>query len=590
MELHQRVKQLSFIKSLSSNVDIFPSKTMANKNHLGFFLVSALYLLITFLTFNQIEEDAFIYFRLAENIASGHGYVFNQIGERIESGSGPIWLFLLVLMAKLPINMVVSVKFLGILFALLSLKLMMEISKLSIRNEFRIFPALLLSISIPFYSWAQRGLESPLYIFSLLLFCFMLLDQKFREKSWIAAILVLLCRPEAFFLLIFMLVLLAVFGKNEFPIKKNLMVVIGVEIIVTLIRFAYFQDFLPQPFYHKMRTTVGFDPLILFAKENYLMFLIVPAMVGWFKNRGQQNLFEFDKVVLAIFIPTFVWSIFGEDIIKPYNRHLLPALPFFYLWSLYHISRLAIKGTFIRLLQAGLICLAILTLFFASSVVNFSYLDLNPVKKSLPLFLNQPVTYLLDTYNLISSGEDSEKTILPTFGADDQPGRNFQATTGKFLAQNYPQGTTFVYSQMGQTPWYAGNDISFTDSLGLTSRKIGYAMFNKKASESIALSVYEFLFSKVLCFFHLNKHPFIERHKHDTDIIFESRPDVIILHEFILMNKTSSDSRLMVDKRFEDNYKEKFVINNFVRLFERKDFRHLQPLAVPEGASVVAVE
>jgi arabinofuranosyltransferase len=41
-----------------------------------------------------IEEDAFIVFKVAENLANGYGYVFNK-GERIEVCSTLTWLYLL---------------------------------------------------------------------------------------------------------------------------------------------------------------------------------------------------------------------------------------------------------------------------------------------------------------------------------------------------------------------------------------------------------------------------------------------------------------------------------------------------------------
>ena len=48
------------------------------------------------LGWNQIEEDAFIYLRAAENIADGYGYVFNRGGEPVETGSSFAWQMLLV--------------------------------------------------------------------------------------------------------------------------------------------------------------------------------------------------------------------------------------------------------------------------------------------------------------------------------------------------------------------------------------------------------------------------------------------------------------------------------------------------------------
>ena len=66
----------SAFKSLGERRDVIP-----------LCFVLGVYLLLVFLGFNQIEEDTFIYLRVAENIADGHGYVFNRGYETIEVGS-----------------------------------------------------------------------------------------------------------------------------------------------------------------------------------------------------------------------------------------------------------------------------------------------------------------------------------------------------------------------------------------------------------------------------------------------------------------------------------------------------------------------
>ena len=53
----------------------------------AFVAVCNVYLFLTLLTWNAIEEDAFIYVRVADNIADGFGYVFNRGGERVETGT-----------------------------------------------------------------------------------------------------------------------------------------------------------------------------------------------------------------------------------------------------------------------------------------------------------------------------------------------------------------------------------------------------------------------------------------------------------------------------------------------------------------------
>jgi len=94
------------------------------------------YLACAFLSFIVVEEDAFIYFRLAQNYADGYGLVFNRGGELIESGSGLIWQWLLVGLAALPVHLVVATKCLGVLFAGLSLwMLLFLVLALFLMNE-----------------------------------------------------------------------------------------------------------------------------------------------------------------------------------------------------------------------------------------------------------------------------------------------------------------------------------------------------------------------------------------------------------------------------------------------------------------------
>ena len=63
------------------------------------------YLFLVFLLFNQVYEDSFIYFRVADNIAHGYGYVFNRGSENVETGSGLLWQLLLALGALLSLDL-----------------------------------------------------------------------------------------------------------------------------------------------------------------------------------------------------------------------------------------------------------------------------------------------------------------------------------------------------------------------------------------------------------------------------------------------------------------------------------------------------
>jgi hypothetical protein len=129
----------------------------------------ASYLALSLLTLDQMEEDAFIYFRLARNLADGHGYVWNRGGEAIESGSSPLWLLLLVLLARLQVDLVLGAKLLGVAMGVAALVLVHAIARTFIEGRWlRLAPVLLTAWSAPFLAWNQRGLETPLHVLVVL--------------------------------------------------------------------------------------------------------------------------------------------------------------------------------------------------------------------------------------------------------------------------------------------------------------------------------------------------------------------------------------------------------------------------------------
>ena len=69
-------------------------------------LVCALVLAITYGVCTQ--DDAFISFRYAENLANGQGLVFNP-GERVEGYSNPLWTVLFAVIIAILCVMVIAI-------------------------------------------------------------------------------------------------------------------------------------------------------------------------------------------------------------------------------------------------------------------------------------------------------------------------------------------------------------------------------------------------------------------------------------------------------------------------------------------------
>lgn len=67
-----------------------------------------------------VTDDGFIYFRIVQNVLAGHGPVFNA-GERVEAGTGPLWVGLLALWGALGGRLEVGAVGTGLLFSGLGL-------------------------------------------------------------------------------------------------------------------------------------------------------------------------------------------------------------------------------------------------------------------------------------------------------------------------------------------------------------------------------------------------------------------------------------------------------------------------------------
>lgn len=113
------------------------------------------------------EEDAFIYYRYALHAAQGKGFTFNP-PVRVEGFSSPLWMFLLVGVARFAQEMHVAARVVGLLFGGLGVGatiLLARAAGLGVRAS--LASGLCLALNFNFLLWSQSGLETPLY--SLLL-------------------------------------------------------------------------------------------------------------------------------------------------------------------------------------------------------------------------------------------------------------------------------------------------------------------------------------------------------------------------------------------------------------------------------------
>lgn len=171
----------------------------------GPIVVPMVIVLIGAYLYRWVDEDAFIDFRIIDNLVAGHGFVFN-LGERVEVSSDPLWLFSLAFFHEvLPF---VALEWISVILGLICTGLgflagARAVQRLAFsRHETAVFPLGLLIVSVVAGVWefATSGLEMSLVFLWLGTSFLLLVRVEARRNRAIAPAVVMglgpLIRPE----------------------------------------------------------------------------------------------------------------------------------------------------------------------------------------------------------------------------------------------------------------------------------------------------------------------------------------------------------------------------------------------------------
>ncbi len=545
--------------------------------------VILLYTFLSLLSFNQIEEDAFIYFRFAENLAEGHGYVFNRGGERVEAGSSLLWLLLLTTLYKLPVDMLFSTKLLGLAFGVANLALSYRLARSHIANPLlQLLPPLLMAVSTPFVMSNQRGLETPLYAFLVLVLCLCCTEDRLSRYWVIPAVLLLAGRPEGFFILAALLPVFWFRRGERKTILISVAILIGAALILLALRFFYFHDLVPNPFYTKMAPggPAGWHRAHGLFRNNFIYVFALPLLL----TIGNRSFWNAQRIILVGFLTiNVIWCVLAKDYM-PFHRHLVPALPFIYVLiasglDFFASTRSITKG---RIALGCGAAFALSTLLLATSVgISQSHYH-NPIRRQLSSFLSNPILYTRSIADKIE--HPLELNFLDQFSFT-AIGTNYQALVGQFIKANYQDGSTIVYDQMGQTPYYADSDKTFIDSWGLVDRTIGSYYFKQRKDPSILFLTYDNALTWLTEFVFSETRDNLFRNQ-VLDHVFDAEPDVILINKALANNPGKLPRLLRHDPRFQADYEPVYLLAGIVRVYERKGILRSDTI-VPPGLIVV---
>jgi uncharacterized membrane protein len=359
---------------------------MNNKitSNFAFFALAIIFLIQCIHYFNHTLDDPFISFRYADNLVAGKGLVYNE-GERVEGFSNPIWTLLMALCAVVGLSggelrLLWCAKILGIFFGLCTIYYLFFVSKKYFAEGINGPLSSMFLVFSPYFAfWCMSGLESSLYTFLFLISTTQLLKEGDLAPTGLASaiILLILCltRPESIILFVpfalikFIDIRRAGLEKPLTPLAVWAATFISCMIVLTIIRFAYYGDILPNTYYAK---TYG----------GGLQFL--NGFYYWFFGFGKVALYPILAVI--IFIPIFikekngsyakllaifgVYSIFiiysGGDWMPGYRflAHLLPimmVLLSFALTTLY--DKLSKPGKYRFVVNTFLVVIALIAIY-----------------------------------------------------------------------------------------------------------------------------------------------------------------------------------------------------------------------------------
>jgi hypothetical protein len=298
----------------------------------------------------NVVDDVYIFYRYAENLATGQGLVFNP-GERVEGVSSLLWTVLLALVSLAGGTLSLCAPLLSLIFAIAALflsgRIYRRINPHASQTDSYLLMILIASHS-SFAYWSYSGMEAALYTLLLLFTSYYYLRERsggVLVKSSLIAGLALFARPETPFLcLAFALdIILPGVQKRSSKLLSSVTLVSLCLVTLLTVRYIYFGELLPNTYYAKsglpLKLTVTNGGYYSFRFLSTFLFIpglsealeiVIPlALLALPLSLSLLQLQTRPLALLLCFIVGAV-TLEGGDWMLEY-RFLVPAIPFLYI-------------------------------------------------------------------------------------------------------------------------------------------------------------------------------------------------------------------------------------------------------------------
>jgi len=436
-------------------------------------------------------EDAYIFFRYAENLHLGHGLNFNSY-ERVEGYTSLLWTILLYTGYWFDTTPEQLAKLLGIIFSLSTLIFTAKISiKVLDTNKYLwALPSIALAFNYSFLYTTTSGLDQPLFNL-LLLSAFY--AQHFKKSFLISNILwslAVLTRPEGIALwgLSTFLKEAFEFGKTKNSkclikqiIKQSFPIL--VFIIHTIVRYNYYGFVLANTAYLKIGNPPGFliesgiKYMIMWLKSGISPIILTLALIflKFFKRE-----IIFDENNKKFFALILFWTLYivyvGGDWI-PGFRFMTTLLPFIFLMIAKNLEKL-LESKYIIFLYFIFAVITILDshLIHSSSIQKGFLILSGTVATITALYYFNSKLKITNLYFILFAlpltfGTATNGNIAINISEQNNIVR-YLVSIGHWAKNNIPKDFKIAINPAGAVPYFS--KLSTLDMLGLNDTYIAH--------------------------------------------------------------------------------------------------------------------